>query len=336
LADKAHIVANSPDGPRGSALSKKLAVDINNLMLLCKECHARIDVNQEFFSREKLLKMKKRHEERIERIAGITENNRTTPIIYSANISIQSNPIDINKAELAVITNNMYPAEPLIDLSLYGHASTDNEDSFWQTENANLEKRFAEKLKDKIANKNENSHYSVFALAPIPLLIKLGTLLTDKTCVQVYQKIREPDSWSWQEDSSDLNFSIISANKIFKKVALILSISALIGDVDVSNVLGEDISIWKITIKNPNNDCIRNESHLSAFRAIFRQTLHDIKTAHGSNVTVNLFPAVPVSLAVEMGRVWMPKADLPIIIYDRSRGKCLPFIKTLAIGVQNG
>jgi hypothetical protein len=117
-------------------------------MLLCKDCHTRIDINQEFFTREKLLKMKKQHEERIERITGIAENNRTTLIIYSANISTQSNPIDINKAELAVITNNMYPAEPLIDLSLYGHASTDNEDSFWQTENANLEKRFAEKLKD--------------------------------------------------------------------------------------------------------------------------------------------------------------------------------------------
>jgi hypothetical protein len=129
---------------------------------------------------------------------------------------------------------------------------------------------------------------------------------------------------------------MIPANKTRKKVALILSISALIDDADVFNVLGEDISIWKITIKNPNNDCIRNKSHLLAFRSIFRQTLHDIKTAHGSNITVNLFPAVPVSLAVEMGRVWMPKADLPIIIYDRNRGKCLPFIKTIAIGAQNG
>jgi hypothetical protein len=36
LADKAHIVANSPNGPRGSkTLSKKLSVVVDNLMLYC-------------------------------------------------------------------------------------------------------------------------------------------------------------------------------------------------------------------------------------------------------------------------------------------------------------
>jgi hypothetical protein len=28
---------------------------------------------------------------------------------------------------------------------------------------------------------------------------------------------------------------------------------------------------------------------------------------------------VPVSVAVEIGRVWMPKADLPLQIYDQSK-----------------
>ena len=34
---------------------------------------------------------------------------------------------------------------------------------------------------------------------------------------------------------------------------------------------------------------------------------------------INLFPALPVSAAVEVGRVWMPKADLPLIVYDQNR-----------------
>jgi hypothetical protein len=337
LSDKAHIVANSPHGPRGSKISsRKLATDINNLMLLCKECHKRIDSNKKFYTKKKLIGMKKLHEERIERLTGITENKRTKLIIYSANIGPQRNPININNAELAVVANNMYPVENPIDLSLYGHASIDNQDSFWQTEVPNLEQRFEMKLKDKIADKNEESHYSVFALAPIPLLIKLGNLLTDKTCVQVYQKFREPDSWNWQEDSDDLNFSVIPSNNRFSKVALILSVSALIADTDIFNLLGEDTSIWKIIIENPNNDCIRNKTHLSDFRTIYRKTLNDIKAAHGSDITINLFPAVPVSVAVEMGRVWMPKADLPVLIYDRNRGNGLPFIKTITIGVDNG
>jgi hypothetical protein len=113
----------------------------------------------------------------------------------------------------------------------------------------------------------------------------------------------------------------------------VLSISAHISDDDIFRVLGKDISIWKVTINNPNNDCVRNKNHLSVFRAIFRKTLDDIKTTHGSDKIINLFPAVPVSIAVEIGRVWMPKADLPIIIYDRNRGEMLPFIKRIIIGV---
>ena len=43
-----------------------------------------------------------------------------------------------------------------------------------------------------------------------------------------------------------------------------------------------------------------------------------IKAAHGQDSMLHLFPAVPVSIAVEIGRVWMPKADLPLRIYDQN------------------
>jgi hypothetical protein len=140
LADKAHIVANSSNGPRGSKFhSSKLATDINNLMLLCKECHKRIDDNPDLFTVRKLAEMKKQHEKRIKRVTGIIDENQTNVIIYSANIGPQSIPIDINKAEVAVIDNKMYPTENNIDLSMYGYVSTDNEERFWQTEISNLE-----------------------------------------------------------------------------------------------------------------------------------------------------------------------------------------------------
>jgi SMODS-associated and fused to various effectors sensor domain len=41
---------------------------------------------------------------------------------------------------------------------------------------------------------------------------------------------------------------------------------------------------------------------------------------HGQDNTIHVFPAVPVSVAVELGRVWMPKADLPLSLYDEKAG----------------
>jgi hypothetical protein len=55
-----------------------------------------------------------------------------------------------------------------------------------------------------------------------------------------------------------------------------------------------------------------------------------IKEVHGKH-PLSIFPAMAVSLSVEMGRARMPKADMPWIIYDQNNKKD-GFIKTLTIG----
>jgi hypothetical protein len=44
-----------------------------------------------------------------------------------------------------------------------------------------------------------------------------------------------------------------------------------------------------------------------------------IKAKHGPDAVINVFPAVPVSTAIEVGRTLMPKADLPLVIWDQNR-----------------
>jgi len=48
--------------------------------------------------------------------------------------------------------------------------------------------------------------------------------------------------------------------------------------------------------------------------------MDNIKALHGQSTTIHIFPAMPAALAVEFGRVRMPKADLPLLIYDENRG----------------
>ena len=50
-----------------------------------------------------------------------------------------------------------------------------------------------------------------------------------------------------------------------------------------------------------------------------RTVFDAIKLQHGEDAELSLFPAVPVSAAIEIGRVWMPKADLPFSVYDQNR-----------------
>lgn len=63
LGEMAHIVARSPDGPRGSVeISDGEIDDYSNLILLCPTHHAEIDKNDKKWSRQELLRIKNEHE----------------------------------------------------------------------------------------------------------------------------------------------------------------------------------------------------------------------------------------------------------------------------------
>jgi hypothetical protein len=95
-------------------------------------------------------------------------------------------------------------------------------------------------------------------------------------------------------------------------------ISAPVVDERVAKILGADASIWSISAVGAHNDIVRRPEDVAAFAKLFRKTLDDIKLVHGENAAVNVFPAVPVSIAVESGRSWQPKAHPSLAIYDQN------------------
>ena len=125
----------------------------------------------------------------------------------------------------------------------------------------------------------------------------------------------------WQDQGQDIGFEIIQPDKKFAQVALNISLSAKIDNQRVFSILGEDASIWTLTITNPNNDFLKTREQLSEFRQLFRALLDNIKYDHGQDSLLHIFPAAPVSIAIEIGRVWMPKADLPLRIYDQNSAR---------------
>lgn len=314
----AHIIADSEDGPRGDKeLSPKLCKDINNLMLLCDEHHRLIDkVDVDSHTVEVLTEMKKKHEERIELVAGIDHDKKTNIVIYSANIGKNKSLINYNRASLAIIPER-YPADKHeIDLSINADSFKDNEDNYWNIQSEHLIKIFNEKIKQKF---NYNvQHYSLFALAPQPLLIKLGCLLSDLYNVDVYQLHREPSTWKWL-DNEEIDYIINNNNIDSNIVAINFSLSANIDNLRINKVLGEKVNIWTFKINNPNNDFLKGRKQLELFRIELRKLLNEIKLSNNEYTEINIFAAMPVSAAVELGRVWMPKADLNLKIYDENR-----------------
>ena len=149
--------------------------------------------------------------------------------------------------------------------------------------------------------------------------MELGRLLCDIPTAEVFQLHREPQTWKWQRHASPFGYQVRAPRTRHKHVAINLSLSADIADSRIAEAMGKPHSVWTIAIRKPGNDFLRSRGQLSAFRHCFRQTLNRVKAAHGEDACVHLFPAVPVAVAVEIGRVWMPKADLPMKVYDQNR-----------------
>lgn len=317
----AHIVADTPGGPRGDPIfSPQLAKDVSNIMLLCDEHHRKIDREQVAEHPVVLLQgMKKEHEERIELLTSISPLSKTHVVLYGANIG--ENPasdLSWERASEAIVNERKYPAnKPSISIGMYHSAFTEKDEAYWKHERESLQIRIRE-LKQRLSL-GGIKQISLFGLAPQPLLIDLGRHLSDIADVDVYQLHREPKTWSWLQDEKNTDYSVEKPESIHQNIALNLSLSGTIMNSRIYEVMGKDISIWTLTIPEPNNDFLKSKQQLGRFREVLRTLFDEIKRTHGQDAILNVFPATPVAIAIEVGRVWMPKADLKLRLYDEIR-----------------
>ncbi|KRR25455.1 hypothetical protein CQ14_09785 [Bradyrhizobium lablabi] len=315
----AHIVGDSPDGPRGDpVLSPKLAHDLDNLMLACDPHHRVIDREMvDAHSVEVLREMKRRHEERIRTVTGIDEDKASHVIRYAAKIGSNESPVEKGAVKWSMIPERYPLDDGWIDLDLVALELRDDDPAYWPTHVKNLQTVFGEKVRGRM-ERQEIKRLAVFGLAPIPLLFELGRLISDIATAEVRQFLRDPKGWKWDATSPPVRYELHRPDRTGKLVALKLETSAPVVDERVVKVLGPDASIWSISAAGAHNDIVRRPEDVAAFAKLFRKTLDDIKLAHGEDTTVNVFPAVPVSIAVEAGRSWQPKAHPSLNIYDQN------------------
>jgi len=328
----AHVVADSVDGPRGHATrSKLLAADLSNLMLMCDEHHRLIDKGDVAgHPEDRLLAMKSRHEERIEVLGAITANKQSHVLLYGANIGNQGAPLSMTEAALGMVPDRFPASQQPLAIGLGNSSFEDRTPEYWAFEAMQVRNMVAQQIRPLIKSGNV-THLSVFALAPQPLLMLLGSELSDIPFAEVYQRRKEPQSWKWEDKPLGFDFTVTApANPKAGDAALVFALSATVTDERVTSVLGGDIPIWRVTIPKPDNDFVRSRVQTEAFRKTMRPLLDQIKAVHGEKATIHLFPAMPVSLAVDFGRVLNAKSDLPVVVYDENK-KLGGFVKALSI-----
>ena len=197
----AHIIASSAEGPRGDkTLSPLLSDKLENLMLMCADHHKLIDnptTGPRDYPVDRLREMKRAHEEKIEKICGLFNVPKTEIVCFSSPIKgVTAVEIDYDLAARAVLPSKQPGSSYGINLqvkSAYPYTSKE----YWNDCYRQLKSSFDLYMRNPIIQRG-NAAFSVFSVAPIPLIIKLGELIGDKLPCDVYQKTRFPDTWEWQ------------------------------------------------------------------------------------------------------------------------------------------
>lgn len=317
----AHIVAFKENGPRGNVPNRPEKInDVSNLMLLCYEHHHLIDTEKPLeYSRERLEEMKRTHEERIKRLTAIKPENQTTVIRMQSKIG--GSPVEISEAEIKLALEPYYfPRDKQLNIDLTQF--DDNIDGFCEVAKNEIRNRIKYLELSKIDLKPVD-HISVFALAPMPLLMFLGACLSNKIRVDLYQRHRDSDDWKWKDNGQIalFEFKQIQQGSEKQNVALILSLSGKIDISDLPSEIDKSFSIYEITLKNiPLSPMfLRLRESLNEFKEIYQVALRTIKANHGNIEKIDMFPAVPAPIAVLCGKELLHKVDPELWVYDNDK-----------------
>jgi hypothetical protein len=322
----AHIIGQGEKGPRSYAeikLDKKYVNDIGNLMLMCPTHHKLIDDNPGMYDDELLREMKFSHEIKVWLATEMKVDNTSNVIIYRGRIGSFQPTIEFKEVMRAMFPD-YYPADRYPhELGMSGSLLEDHSEEFWKREVENLEIQFSRQVSRLLGNDKERNHYSIFAFAPIPLLIKLGSLLPNKYPAQVYQLKKEPACWQWESEIPEgFEFMISEPKEDHELIALNLSLSADVDNHRIFDALeSQDVSIWKISVPEtefPKDDHLRSKEQLISFSRNFSKLLNKIKRRHGQNSKLSIFPAIGVAYAVEIGRLCSEKSDMQLSVFDQN------------------
>ena len=316
----AHIISWTPDGPRGHpTLSKKLATELNNLMLMCSKHAHLIDVEPSVteYPVEKLQKIKEEHERRIETLTAVTTEAKTHAIVIQSNIGASPVEINLKEVNLAITENRMYPSniDPYI-IDLTGDSGNGDE-AFYKAKASEISTRTKAFL-DVFNSASSRQHISVFPLSLMPLLVHFGKELGDKHSTQLFQHHRSPSDWLWVDNVNYPEYVVnipdsldTSSKNVFFKIAL----SDYIGVDKLATLPNINTNVYEVSIPHPTTGFLINKNQIPKFDVVYRRVLNEIQHAHGADCQIHLLLAVPAPIAVQCGLSLLRK-DPTIVVYD--------------------
>lgn len=331
IGELAHNVGWGQGSPRGnSVMTAAERSNPDNLVLLCRNCHKPVDAKGiiGYYTVEALQRLKREHEARIRLLTEIGADRKALIVRLVGPIRGVSPELTYDTVLAATtaagifpdILPNTYRNAIEIDLREYGEGTRETYSAC------------VAKINDVVARINEGIkrdqifRLAVFAFARIPLLVHLGAQLDDKVQIRIFQRHRvdNQNAWSWPVDPPPppaFAFEKLQAGGDPNRVALIQNISGTIQVRELPQAIQETYTIYGLAPVSPvmsGPSVISSPAALASFEYTVRGFLAHVEKEHGKIPEITIFPAIPISCAVALGRTLMPHVSPTLQLLDRN------------------
>lgn len=316
LVEICHIIAQSPNGPRGDASNSHVKKqDPNNLILLCRNCHRIIDGNPDEFNVKRLLEMKRNHIEWVNKQLNILKELNWTLILHVGNITNKGmTKIDeelIFKEFLGIFTlanvEKLEVPEFLVDTKNWIQYK-EKQELWWH---------------EYLENDFKPNKIMICSINFIPLVIHLGYLIHDYFATEIIQFNRIEKTWKWKRLENKVNKKSwyiinkeIQENQNNQRITLLISISSKVKEKDILEIFGNDVNVLKISVENPNRNWLKYKEQLFGFQRIFIKLIDDLINELSELNEIHLFCSIPTPVAFIIGSSINPNMHPRFVLYN--------------------
>lgn len=326
VGQTAHIIGagSGMNAPRGeSDLDANARAFEENLLLLCYSCHKRIDdkVYRDKYTVDFLTQKKQLHERRVREVTDFAILRPTSVVTVSADIRGTAAPVSLSQVAEALRPEGYTglgddTRNGAFTLHLPGNS---NDGWAWDAHRTELDRLTARVAEAVTAGDIET--ISVFALAPIPSLVYLGSKLDDKTETRLFRRKRVDDvtAWAWADGIQTPKFDVtrISSPTPANEATVIVELTSPVKESRLpSGLTSLPRVIISPTGQKPHPELISTRAALEEFGRAWREALARIEDDFPDVRMLHLIASVPAPAAISMGRYRMRTAQPRMVVYQ--------------------
>jgi hypothetical protein len=187
-------------------------------------------------------------------------------------------------------------------------------------------------------SRETRARFAVFSLAPIPLAIHLGHLLSDRIVAELFQYDRERQTWCWDEGrAGDAAIGVdgLPPQEIAGPTEVIVrvSLSATIRPADAVLVAGDCPVQVDLSVAHPDVMWLCHPGQIAAVERTFREVLRVLNRAVPDCVRIHVFYAGPTAGAIAIGRAINPRMNPEVALYEFHKARTPRYERVLTLNV---